>query len=198
MMLFVNREKKEQQINEKGFTLVELVVTIVIGLIVVTFVSAFFINEKKLYESQNQIIDMQQDLRTSLSLMTTEIRMAGYNPLNSSDFAVEKAIHKTEANEIIFLADFNDNGTLETASERIRYALNADGALCRAVGDDTALLYPIAENVENFNLNYIYDSPASTEKSDLRHVQITLTVKSDDVKRNIYNEIKCRNLGIKQ
>ncbi|MGM0609388.1 MAG: prepilin-type N-terminal cleavage/methylation domain-containing protein [Candidatus Muiribacteriota bacterium] len=171
--------------NENGFTLVELMVAIVIGLIVTVAVSGFFISEKRVYESQTNIIDMQQDLRTSISLMTSEIRMIGYNPLKSSDFDVDKAIETIGDDHIIFLADFNENGTLEADTERIRYKLD-DGTLYRALGakkadgtEDNNFLEPIAENVDAFDLVYLNeDGDETTDHEEIRAVQIAIVVRS--------------------
>lgn len=198
-MIFLSKKNYNQIItDEKGFTLVELMVAIVIALIVTAAVSQLFINEKKLYISQNQIIDMQQDIRTSLTIMTSEIRMAAYNPQNVTQFEAENSIIKTDPADFIFLADMNDDGFLDIATERFRYTLNNNGQLCRAVGDDSSTLIPIANNVNLFNLTYIYEPTTSTKEEDLRSIKISLTVKLGDAKREIFNQIKFRNLGIRR
>jgi len=64
--------------NESGFTLVELLITMTIGLIILTALSSTFLMQRKIYDVQEQVAEMVQNARAAMDMMTREIRMAGY------------------------------------------------------------------------------------------------------------------------
>jgi type IV pilus assembly protein PilW len=69
----------------KGFGLVELMVSLVLGLIVTLGATQIFLAAKNTYLSQNASAAMQEDARYALSRMVQEIRMTGmYGCINQS------------------------------------------------------------------------------------------------------------------
>ncbi|MGI4839190.1 MAG: PilW family protein [Janthinobacterium lividum] len=63
--------------RSRGMGLVELMVSMLIGLIIVLGVTQIFISAKNTYLSQNASAAMQEDARYALSKMIQEIRMVG-------------------------------------------------------------------------------------------------------------------------
>jgi prepilin-type N-terminal cleavage/methylation domain-containing protein len=68
--------------NKKGITLIELLVTLVIGSIVVAGIYRTFISQQHVYTVQEQVVEMQQNSRLAISQMMREIRMAGLGVKN--------------------------------------------------------------------------------------------------------------------
>ncbi|MBL7208292.1 MAG: prepilin-type N-terminal cleavage/methylation domain-containing protein, partial [Desulfobacterales bacterium] len=66
--------------REGGFTLVELLIAMTIGLIILAALSSTFLMQRKIYDVQEQIVEMVQTARAAMDMMTREIRMAGYDP----------------------------------------------------------------------------------------------------------------------
>src|SRR4030042_6190973 len=64
--------------KKKGLTLIELLIALVLSSILIAALYRGFISQQKNYTVQDQVADMQQNLRIAISQMTTEIRMAGY------------------------------------------------------------------------------------------------------------------------
>ena len=64
--------------KESGFTLVELLIAMTIGLIILAALSSTFLIQRKTYDVQEQIVEMVQTARAAMDMMTREIRMAGY------------------------------------------------------------------------------------------------------------------------
>jgi prepilin-type N-terminal cleavage/methylation domain-containing protein len=62
----------------KGMTLIELVVALAMSGLLVAGVYRTFIQQQKTYIIQEQVVDMQQNVRASISRMMEEIRMAGF------------------------------------------------------------------------------------------------------------------------
>ncbi len=64
--------------KESGFTLVELLIAMTIGLIILAALSSTFLMQRKIYDVQEQIVEMVQTARAAMDMMTRETRMAGY------------------------------------------------------------------------------------------------------------------------
>lgn len=64
--------------KNKGLTLIELLVALVISAILVAGMYRTFINQQKTYTVQEQVVDMQQNMRGGINRMMREIRMAGF------------------------------------------------------------------------------------------------------------------------
>ena len=64
--------------KNKGLTLIELLVALVITAILVAGMYRTFIGQQKTYTVQEQVVDMQQNMRAGINRMMREIRMAGF------------------------------------------------------------------------------------------------------------------------
>jgi len=87
--------------NHEGFTLVELLVSMVIVGVVMAGVYSAYYTQQKSYQVQEQVAGMQQNLRAAMSLMEREIRMAGYDPTGNANAGIITA----GANTISFSQD---------------------------------------------------------------------------------------------
>jgi len=61
-----------------GFTIVELMVAMTIGLIILAAVSTVFVSSKANYITQESMARIQESARVAMHLMSPDIRMAGY------------------------------------------------------------------------------------------------------------------------
>ena len=64
--------------GERGFTLVELLVAIVLSSLVIFLLHKAFVAQHRTYGVQEQIFDLQQNTRAMTARMVREIRMAGF------------------------------------------------------------------------------------------------------------------------
>jgi type IV pilus assembly protein PilW len=71
--------------DQKGFSLVELMVVMAISAIVMGGMYAVYNSQLKANVTQQAVVEMQQSLRTALYLMQRDIRMAGYDPYDMPD-----------------------------------------------------------------------------------------------------------------
>ena len=62
----------------KGFSLIELMIAMVIGLIIINGVIQVVLNSKRSYIDNQEMSQMQENARYALDTLTREIRMAGY------------------------------------------------------------------------------------------------------------------------
>jgi type IV pilus assembly protein PilW len=190
--------------SEKGFTLVELLTAIVPALIVLGAVTSTLIIQNRSYEQQAHIVEMQENVRAGMQMMTRELVMAGYDPTGTTG----AGIVSTGPSSIRFTMDLDGDGDVSDSNEDVTYALDAtDKQLtrkCTAV--DTAT--PLAENIQGLFFTY-YDSNNSTasDVGKIRRITIELTARTrkpdpDYLRNNGYrtrtltSDVAPRNLGL--
>ena len=67
--------------NTKGVTLIELLIALVISAVLTAGIYRVFIHQQKSYTTQEQVADMQQNVRVAINRMMREVRMAGFGNL---------------------------------------------------------------------------------------------------------------------
>ena len=160
--------------NYQGFTLVELMITLVMSGIIVAAIYSAYIIQQKTYYTQGQVVEMQQNIRAGLEMMSSEIRMAGYDPGGEAGAGILEAT----GSKIRITMDLNnDNDVLDT-NEDVTYEI-AGGKLTRTprVGAAQA----VAEGIQSFESYYTLDGgiikkldPTVTQLPQIKTVQITM------------------------
>jgi prepilin-type N-terminal cleavage/methylation domain-containing protein len=160
--------------SNKGFTIVELLVAMVVSLLAMAAIYSTFLSQHRSYQIQNETSDMQQNIRAAMYHMEREIRMAGSNPFNSlpsSSFGITAAGQTS----ITFTEDVtgppagipqapkpdgivNDPTIIPNiANEDITYALNGtnlertDNSLNNGFGDTQV----VAQNIDWIDFVYL-------------------------------------------
>ena len=191
---------RSAHMRSQGFTLTELMIAVAIFSIVSGVIYAAYQHQQNSYITQEQVADMQQNIRSALFLLAQDIKMAGFDPS-------EKATAVTNINNIARVAEFrfardeNGDGVIQN-NEHVRYALTNDGnneindtardgiangfpcGLGRQTGipPDTGGLDPAADNVEAVEFYYHLAggsasfSPASP--ADIRSVDVSLLIRT--------------------
>lgn len=118
--------------DEKGFSIIEMMVTMVIASFILMAAYAAQIAQQQTYYAQDQVAEMQQIHRAALSMINLELRMAGYDPMDSGNFGITSAL----AGRVQFTADLNKNGTYESGG-------NVDAADIDGDGDTTETLHEL-------------------------------------------------------
>ena len=65
--------------NQKGLSLIELMVAMVVGLILIAGVIEIYVNSKQTYRNQDALSRLQENGRYVLSILSTNIRPAGFS-----------------------------------------------------------------------------------------------------------------------
>ena len=144
--------------KENGFTLIELLIAMTIGLIILTALSSTFLMQRKIYDVQEQIVEMVQTARAAMDMMTREIRMAGYDPSGLAN----AGIVTVTSNSINFTLDITDDaetgppdGDTGDSNENITYSLYTEDGIQKLgrKSTSTAVNQPVAENVEDLQIS---------------------------------------------
>lgn len=201
-------------LGQSGFTLIEILIALVVSSIIMTGVFTAFLTQQDIYAEQEQVAEMQQNIRVGLDFMVHEIRMAGYRGSGGStaDFIA------AEADALAFSADMDENGSTgsdenfafdlygrtlgylsndqntiiltETPGSSGHYEASATSSSGGAVNHQ-----PIAENIEKLEFFYTLDNGTQTfsptDPSDIRSVEISILARArrpdpDYTDNNVY------------
>lgn len=179
----------------QGFTLVEMLVTLVISSILMIAMYSAYQTQQKTYVVQDQVAAMQQNIRAAMYFMVSELRMVGFDIENSDALDIDTTdatvipfasagvlgaakdyFYYQEdplvTNRIRFRADLNEDGdTTGDYDEDVAYGLyDSDGItrLGREDYKDTVApdFYPIAENFDALEFEYLDEDGTAINKID--------------------------------
>jgi type IV pilus assembly protein PilW len=165
-----------------GFTLMELLVSMSIGMVVLAALAKTFTVQSRQNTAEEQVAQMQGNARAALDLMVREIHMAKYNPAGTAFSSAYGVTYS--ASQLEVKADMDGNGTISTSSgsvEDIIYARDAaNNYITRKLGSGTAEI--VADNITAFTFAY-YDANGSAVTSsgnsgNIRKVTINITART--------------------
>jgi len=160
------------KLSEKGVTLIELMIALVICGIVVAAIYRLFVAQTRAYTVQDQVAEVQQNVRNAMELIVRDIRMAGFDDDPVSIGGVLVDIPTT--NPPIIPADNAIDVFYEhnAAPRQVTYFVNGLNQLIRnQVPPDPGATPggdPILDNVTGFTLTYFIDMTDPTGKRDRR------------------------------
>ncbi|MHB8137500.1 MAG: PilW family protein [Smithellaceae bacterium] len=194
-----------------GFTLVELLIAVVVGLVIMAAIYAMVNMGQGSAAGVGRKVVTQQDARAVLDFMATEIAMASFNPTLdlgvwstiptaciNSPIPTSKGIQDASANSILIAMDLNQDGAIVIAdNEAIRYTYNSgNGTITRSVncldtetilgGDNSATM--VINNVGTPVFQYLDSAGAVTANpANIRRIRITIVAEVED-KQGAYNK----------
>ena len=205
--------------TSKGFTLIELMISITIF----SFVIGGIITAKTKQQGQNitqqQAVEMQQNARSAMFLMKQELRMAGFNPY-SQDYGAGISAAGANSLTFTFVADDdcsdNDGDSADPTNcndpnvdeegelETIIYRLEDDDG--DGDNDITKNAVVMAENIQNLGFTYFDgDGNITAATADIKSIQITITATTDvdelaraanNATRTLTTIVYLRNMGL--
>lgn len=210
------------RMDSKGFTLVEILVGLAISAIVLTAIYQTYHSQQKAYVVQEQVAVMQQNLRAAMYIITSELRMAGYDPSGKASAGIVAG--QWTAGSVHFTKDVDSNGTINAADgslEDVTFFIDGNRRLIRR--ETTSQV--VAENIDALNFFYLQadGTTQATALEDVRSIEVTLVARSarsemgytdntiyknqqgetvytagGDNNRRILltTQVKCRNLGL--
>lgn len=166
--------------DEKGVTLIELLIALVISGIIVAAIYRMFVAQTRSYTVQDQVAEVQQNVRNAMERMVNDLRMAGFDddrpvpppPLVGDDIHPSAAIVNAADNSITMSYEYN--GVIR----QVTYSVNASNQLVRNqvpadpgadVGGD-----PILDNISEFALTYLIDmiDPLTGKRDRRSHFEV--------------------------
>jgi len=192
--------------TKKGITLIELLVAMVIGGIVVAGIYRVFVAQTKAYTVQDQVVEVQQGIRSAMEILLRDIRMAGYDS-DSVGSQISIANPVIPADHSVTVNYEYDN----THRHEIAYSLT-NGMLSRqltiftAGGGSATTTENILENVEALDFTYGVDtnddgamdgswvSSGGIGTAKVVSVRVVLTANPDQTNPDVKNWVSPRTL----
>lgn len=176
--------------KKSGFTLIEIMVSMVISSLVIAGVYGVYTIQQRSYTVQDQVTETQQRLRSAVDFMTRDMRMINYAP---EDCGLNKARNGIQIfDSTSFSFEYCDEKGL---LNKVDYYME-DSKLMRRldIDENGALARTIAEGVDGIEFQYLagnrapqtsdpdkhdkYEPLAATAVEDIRIVRISMLVRS--------------------
>jgi len=204
----------------KGFTLVELLVALVISGVLMTAVYTTFQAQQNSYLAQEQVAEMQQNIRAGLDIMVSELRIAGYDGANETSHsscnlyvsgslgaAVSPGVLAVTANKLDISMDLNRDGDCADTGENLSYYIYIAGDGVDKLGrrDNTPAFHSsptspsvqaVAESFEKLEFIYLDSTQLTTTNlADIRSVKVSILAITRNPDRNYTNNKTYRSLS---
>ena len=212
--------KPQSIFNKKGITLIELLVALVISAITIAGIYKIFISQTKLYRVQDEVVEVQQSVRSAMEILLRDLRMTGFDDDNAnSKYTVPPYDPITVVNPIVTRGDnfitvsyeYFDRtvGSLgEYQLHAVAYALDGSLNLVRTrtvtkpnKTSDTRS-EPLLPNVTGLNFTYgvdendddVLDSWVSAPTGRVIAVRVVLTARPNQTNPDVQKMVSPRTL----
>lgn len=116
--------------RQRGMTLIELLVAMVICAAVIAGIYRVFVAQSRAYVVQDQVIEVQQNIRTAMELIVRDIRMAGFDfdnstsPVKITDFKPNPPYLVSGNSITVWYENYIEGPPSVSEIHEIRYTLN--------------------------------------------------------------------------
>jgi len=162
----------KNRFSYKGLALIELLVALVLFGMVAAGIYRLFIAQNTAYVVQEQVVEVQQNIRSAMEILLRDIRMAGFDDDNtgSAITITNPIVYPVNADSITVDYEYYDKSTLQYQRHTVAYWLDVpSSSLVRqptvnAVGGPQEVLL---ENVETLSFAYGADQNGDGVMDDL-------------------------------
>jgi len=159
-----NPLKNQLMANESGVTLIELLIVLVISAIVIGGVYKVFIAQTRAYTIQDQVAEVQQDVRGAMEMMVRDLRMAGFRTTGYADASTvdANAINPADHSIAVCYEYISPSGATAPTTNIVTYALNGTSLTrtvsVNGVAQPTLSDLHLLDNVTSLNFGYGVDT----------------------------------------
>jgi prepilin-type N-terminal cleavage/methylation domain-containing protein len=159
-----------------GFTILEILVTMAIFLVTLAGVGTLLTSQMGTNSLQENLASMTQEMRAGISLMTTDIRLAGIR--NNSPIVKFNGISAATDKSVHLISDLNMDGVISGSDEDINYQYDPSNLVVQRNGDT------FLDNVVDFGLLYTLSdgsvTSAPADLSDIRKVGLRIGIRTQN------------------
>jgi prepilin-type N-terminal cleavage/methylation domain-containing protein len=152
--------KARNRFNTKGMTLIELLVAMIICAMVVAGIYRVFIAQSRAYTVQDQVVEVQQSVRSAMEILLRDLRMTGFNYDNSPITITTPIATPLSDNLITVSYEYYDKTTAQNQKHTVAYWRDGNSNLIRqlTINDAAGPQETLLGNVEELNFTYGVDS----------------------------------------
>ncbi len=201
--------KNRKHLDAKGVTLIELLVVLVLSGLVIAGIYRLFVAQTRAYTVQDQVVEVQQNIRSAMEILLRDLRMAGFDSDNigSKILIANPVIAGDHSVAVTYEYDDTTQHTItysrEVATKRLLRQLRAtkdDGS--SVDGPQESML----ENVEALDFTYGVDtnndgamdggwvSSGAIGTGKVVAVHVVLTANPDQTNPDVKDRISPRTL----
>ena len=197
-------------LNKKGVTLIELLVVLVISGLIVAGIYRVFIAQTRAYTVQDQVVEVQQNIRNAMELLLRDLRMAGFdddNP-NSPITIANPIVYPVAANSVTVIYEQYNTTTLQYETHTVSYLRDAvNSRLDRqlTINNVAGPLEHILDNVDALNFTYGVDTnddgtidnwlaAGAVGTARVVAIRVLLTAKPDQTNPDVQSMVSPRTL----
>ncbi len=163
--------KRSLQFDERGMTLIELLVSAIMALIIIGAGFEVYLNQHKTWIIEEQISEMQQNGRASLEELSSKIMMAGYQLPSGVNPIIAKNTNPDTVT-ILYMYENGCQAPIEHAMPQPSSELRCDGHDISCFNQDTwAYIYDPSTMTGEF----FYITQVQTSSSNIQHNTTTLS-----------------------
>jgi prepilin-type N-terminal cleavage/methylation domain-containing protein len=195
-------------LKERGVTLIELLVALVISGVVVGAIYRLFVVQTRAYTVQDEVVEIQQNVRGVMELLLRDLRMTGYDDdsLASTVTIPTAIVTPVQDSAMTVNYEYSSGGTFERHS--VNYSWNAGTlTLTRQVTIDAApgTIETLLQDVNAFDLDYGIDPDEDGDVdnwvdavgvgiSKIIAVRVTLTARPTSPNPDVQTRVSPRTL----
>jgi prepilin-type N-terminal cleavage/methylation domain-containing protein len=138
--------------DERGFSLIELMVSLVVLSLVMTGLASLLIQNARINKAQQMRAEVQGNARNTLSMVVQKLRSAGWDPTNAGlDTVTLDADLGDDVSEIEVFADLDEDGDTDATGEQMLIRHTGAGAqvVWRETADAGDPFIVLATNISN-------------------------------------------------
>lgn len=219
MMAF--REKAveiQTKYHQKGITLIELLIVLIISGIVIAGIYRLFIAQTRAYTVQDQVAETQQSVRSGMEILLRDLRMAGFDDDATPEITIANPVAFPLSNNSITVSyEYYDRNLTQHQRHTVTYNLNASNLERQLTVDNVArpseivlanvdsliFAYGVDQNndgiMDDQNGNGLIDgndwlSAAGAGTRKVIAIRVVLTARPDQTLEDARNQVSPRTL----
>lgn len=186
--------------EEAGFTLAELMVTMMIMITVLFALYSIFDMSIRVFSFGNDKVEATQSARLGLEKMEREIRSAFPYDKANSNLTLFPGYSANPSDQITFGNDLNSDFKVTAPDEEITYRLSGSApySLLRAKPSTDTTPDAVVENVQAGGLKFYYlkkDGSNAATEPEVALIRIELTINVDGRVQTLATDVSIRNRG---
>jgi len=134
--------------SQRGFSLIEMLVSITVLLLVMTGLASLLIQNSRINKQQQMTVEAQANARNTLSMIVQKLRSAGWDPGNQGISTLTLDANTGDTiSEIEVFADFDGDGLTDKDDEQVLIRHVNNQVVWRR--DPTAAFIVLSDNISN-------------------------------------------------
>jgi type IV pilus assembly protein PilW len=176
--------------SQHGFSLIEVLIAMAVSAVIVAAIYQLFYSQQRSYLAQDQVVQMQQNLRAGLYLLSKDIRSAGYDPSISGRFGFVNDFtsdifnpdidYATDKSTVAFTMDDNEDGIVNANdNEQFAYRFNTTNQTIEKYSFAQNQWQTLSTNVDALDLIYLdRNGNVTTNRANISAVEISVLVRT--------------------